>query len=407
MLKNKKILIGVCGSIAAYKIAVLVRLLIKSGADVRVIMTDAAKDFITPLTLATLSKNDVESDFYDAKTGVWANHVALALWADVFVIAPATANEIAKMANGICDNLLTATYLSAKCAVHVCPAMDVDMYKHGAVVANIQKLISYHSYIIDAENGELASGLYGEGRMAEPETIVQKLHTFFTPKVSILKNKKFILTAGPTQEAIDPVRYISNHSTGKMGIALANELANRGAEVILVVGVVSNALLMATKGVQIIKTTSAAQMYEACVPHFAATDVAIFSAAVADYRPAVVSENKIKKSDADLQIALTKNVDIALAFGNTKSTSQLSVGFALETQNVHQYAKEKLQNKNFDMIILNSMQDSGATFGYDTNKISILEKNSDFVTYPLKSKIEVAIDIVDALEKMVANKKLV
>ncbi len=401
MLKNKKILIGVCGSIAAYKIAILIRLFIKSGADVKIIMTEAAQDFITPLTLATLSKNEVVSAFYDKTSGSWANHVALGMWADVFVIAPATANEIAKMANGLCDNLLTATYLSAKCTVFVCPAMDLDMYRHGSVVANMQKIKAYKNIILDAEEGELASGLHGQGRMAEPETILLAIEKYFTTSTSKLKNKKIVLTAGPTQEAIDPVRFISNHSSGKMGIALANELARRGAEVVLVVGAVSNGLLMTCHGIKIIKTTTASQMYEACLPYFENTDIAIFSAAVADYSPITVADQKIKKSDEILHLSLKKNKDIAFQFGKLKSKNQISVGFALETHQADTHAKEKLENKNFDMIVLNSMQDDGATFGFDTNKISILKKKEDFIRFPLKSKLEVAIDIVDELEKIV------
>ncbi|TAG53916.1 MAG: bifunctional phosphopantothenoylcysteine decarboxylase/phosphopantothenate--cysteine ligase CoaBC [Cytophagales bacterium] len=400
MLENKKILIGVCGGIAAYKIATLVRLLIKKNAIVKVIMTESAKDFITPLTLATLSKNAVESKFFNSENGVWTNHVDLGLWADAYLIAPATANELAKMASGISENLLTATYLSARCKVFFCPAMDLDMYQHPAVKSNIEKLISYGNKLIPAENGELASGLFGEGRMAEPETITNYLETYFNPKNSNLKNKKILLTAGPTQESIDPVRYISNHSTGKMGIAIANELKERGAEVIFISGAISEPILKTLKVINIEKNITAEEMYEVSKKYFSQIDIAIFTAAVADYSPKEISNEKIKKNEDEFTISFKKNKDIALEFGKIKTKNQLSIGFALETNNEILNAKSKLEKKNFDMIILNSMKNENATFGYDTNKVSVINKNLEEIHFDLKSKKEVANDIVNEIEKL-------
>ncbi|MFN0047562.1 MAG: bifunctional phosphopantothenoylcysteine decarboxylase/phosphopantothenate--cysteine ligase CoaBC [Cytophagales bacterium] len=394
MLTHKKILLGITGSIAAYKSAFLVRLLIKSGADVKVIMTSAAKDFIAPLTISTLSKNAVYSDFYDASTGEWANHVELALWADIFLIAPATANEIAKMANGLCDNLLTATYLSAKCPVVIAPAMDLDMYIHPATKNNFHKLLSFGNHIIDAESGELASGLSGQGRMAEPEHIIHYLVSFLSRK-NRYAGKKVLVTAGPTQEAIDPVRYISNHSSGKMGYALAETLADEGAEVILISG--PSQLIVSNKNIKVVKVKSALEMLEECRKVFFTLDIAIFSAAVADYRVKEMATQKIKKKDDSFVIEMVKNPDIAFEFGRSKSEKQISVGFALETNNELENASLKLTAKNFDFVVLNSTQSANATFGHDTNKITILKKSGEKLDFDLKTKKEVAKDILDVL----------
>lgn len=398
-LYNKKILLGVCGSIAAYKTAFLVRLLIKEGATVRVIMTTAAKDFITPLTLATLSKNPIEHEFYNPESGDWANHVALGIWADVLLVAPATANEIAKMSNGLCDNLLTATYLSARCKVVFCPAMDVDMYAHCTVKENLQKLLRTGNFVFEAEHGELASGLVGVGRMAEPEHIVENLVNHFAQKQTF-SGKKILITTGPTQEHLDPVRYISNHSSGKMGIALAHAFAKKGGEVTLIAGKIDSNLVEKHENIAIIYVSTADQMYNACKKYFDQTNIAVFAAAVADYKPKTKAENKIKKNEAFLTIELTKNVDIAYQFGKIKNENQLSIGFALETDNELFNAKSKLQKKNFDLVILNSTQDAGATFGFDTNKITIVSKKNSPKTFDLKSKQLVAEDILNAIEQL-------
>lgn len=398
-LKNKKILLGVCGSIAAYKSAILVRLLVKEGAIVRVVMTQAAKDFITPLTLSTLSKNAVEQEFYNPETGEWANHVELGLWADVFLIAPATANEIAKMANGLCDNLLSAIYLSARCAVVFCPAMDVDMYKHPSVKTNLQKLQSVGNFVFEAEHGELASGLVGVGRMAEPEHIIENLVLNFTEK-QIFAGKNILITAGPTQEALDPVRYISNHSSGKMGIAIAQSFAKKGGIVTLVVGKIDLNLIEKHDNLHVVSVSSADEMYQACKTYFDKTTIAVFAAAVADYKPKQIATNKIKKNEESFVIELTKNIDIAFEFGKIKKENQLSIGFALETDNELENAQAKLAKKNFDLVVLNSMQDAGATFGHDTNKITIISKHNPPKTFDLKSKNKVAEDIVNEIEKI-------
>ncbi len=388
-LQNKKIILGVSASISAYKSAFLIRLLVKKGAEVRVIMTDAAKDFITPLTLATLSKNPVLSAFSEGDQGLWNNHVELGLWADLMIIAPASANTLAKCANGLCDNLLTAVYLSARCPVYFAPAMDLDMYQHPSTLRNIQSLKDFGNIIIDAEEGELASGLEGKGRLAEPEHIAEALELHFNADKK-LEGKKVIITAGPTQEDIDPVRYISNHSSGKMGYELAESFRNSGAEVTIVSGPVS---IKAPAGVKVIRVRSAQEMLEATARDFQESDICIFAAAVADYAPREKAAQKIKKKDSEMFIELAKTPDIASEMGKIKRDDQLMVGFALETNNELEYAKSKLERKNFDMIVLNSLQDSGAGFRYDTNKITIADKRGRVVAYELKSKELVAQDI--------------
>ena len=394
MLNGKKIVLGVTGSIAAYKSAVLTRLLVKEGATVRIVMTSAAGDFITPLTLSTLSKNPVLSDFIKDKTGEWNNHVELGLWADVLVIAPASANTIAKMAHGICDNLLLATYLSARCPVFLAPAMDLDMLKHPATQSNISKLISYGNKIIDPEFGELASGLVGSGRMAEPENIVSFLQHFFHAEKR-LTGKRVLVTAGPTYEAIDPVRFIGNHSSGKMGFAIAEALANEGAAVNLVTGPTQQHTIH--PGVNVKAVTSAEEMYNVCNTLFPKSDITVLSAAVADYKPLVKAEQKIKKKDEHLTLELTKTHDIAASLGKFKSNGQVLVGFALETEQEKENALKKLESKNFDLIVLNSLNDKGAGFGHDTNKVTIISREQEAKTFELKSKKEVAYDIVEAI----------
>ena len=399
MLQNKKILIGVSGSIAAYKVALLVRLLVKEKAEVKVIMTQSAKDFITPLTLATLSKNPVYSNFVSGENGEWNNHVELGLWADMMLIVPASANTIGKCANAICDNLLIATYLSARCPVFFAPAMDLDMYRHPAMLENLAKLKSFGNHIINAEFGELASGLIGEGRLAEPEHIIKYLEQFLANKPA-LKNKKVLITAGPTQEPIDPVRFISNHSSGKMGYAIAEAFAMAGAEVTLVSGPTA---LAKPFGVNMIKVRSAKDMYQATAQYFSENDIVILAAAVADYTPAVVADKKIKKKEHVFNLELTKTVDIAATLGKLKQKGQFIVGFALETDNELANAQGKLERKNFDMIVLNSLQDKGAGFQHDTNKIKILDKSGTIYDFDLKSKDEVALDILQMVEKLRIN----
>ncbi len=394
-LKNKKILLGVSGSIAAYKSALLVRLLVKEGADVKIIMTNAAKDFITPLTLSTLSKNPVLSSFTNGENGNWNNHVELGLWADAMIIAPASANTLAKCANGIADNLLIASYLSAKCSVFFAPAMDLDMYVHPSTVENLRKLKSYGNEIINAEFGELASGLVGEGRLAEPEQIVHQLTKYFS-KNEAFNGKKVLITAGPTQEPIDPVRFISNHSSGKMGFAIAEAFEMAGAEVTLVSGPVS---IPFPKNVRVEKVQSAQQMFEATAKYFAKSDIVILSAAVADYTPLHVADKKIKKKEDVFSIEMTKTTDIAATLGKEKKTGQIIVGFALETDNEFENAKGKLERKNFDFIVLNSLQDSGAGFRYDTNKIKIIDRSGKVYDFDLKTKTAVAQDILATIIK--------
>ena len=393
-LTNKKILLGVSGSIAAYKATFLVRLLIKQGAQVKVIMTNAAKDFVTPLSLSTLSKNDVLSDI--AKDDSWANHVALGRWADVMLIAPLSCNTLAKMVTGLCDNLLMAVYLSATCPVIVAPAMDEDMWHHPTTKNNLQKLEVYHNKIIPVENGELASGLIGEGRMAEPEIIVKYLEDFFISKDE-LKGKKILVTAGPTYEAIDPVRFIGNHSSGKMGIALAEELTKRGGDVTLVIGPSSEKI---SSTIKVEKVTSAAEMYEACMVIFEKVDIAIMSAAVADYTPVAIANEKIKKKEEVFTIELTKTKDILKSLGEVKRKNQFLVGFALESTNEKAYALGKLKAKNADMMVLNSLKDKGAGFGINTNKITIFDKAENEYHFEIKSKVNVATDIVNTIIKL-------
>jgi phosphopantothenoylcysteine decarboxylase/phosphopantothenate--cysteine ligase len=391
MLHGKNILIGVSGSIAAYKAALLTRLLIKAGANVKVVMSPSAKDFITPLTLATLSKNPVHSDLFRAGDGTWTNHVDLGLWADAFVIAPATANTLAKMANGICDNLLLAVYLSARCRVYMAPAMDLDMYKHTATKANIKKLAGANVKLINPGTGELASGLEGEGRMAEPEEILAFLENDLGSPLP-LKGKKALVTAGPTYEAIDPVRFIGNHSSGKMGFALAEELAVQGAAVTLVCG--PNGLQLKNKSIKRIDVVSAEEMYKASVGAFKTSDIAVLAAAVADFKPAKPAKHKIKKSSSVKGIDLVATHDIAFELGKLKKKGQFIAGFALETENDLANAKEKLKKKNFDLVVLNNPHDKGAGFGHDTNRIKIVDTNNKTLKFELKNKGEVAKDIV-------------
>ncbi|SNR15538.1 bifunctional phosphopantothenoylcysteine decarboxylase/phosphopantothenate--cysteine ligase CoaBC [Tenacibaculum jejuense] len=395
ILQGKKVLLGITAGIAAYKTASLVRLFIKSGAEVKVVMTPASKDFITPLTLSTLSKNPVHSTFYDKEdeNELWNNHVDLGLWADIMVIAPATANTLSKMTNGSCDNLLLATYLSAKCPVYFAPAMDLDMYKHPSTKSSLENLQRFGNIMIPATSGELASGLVGEGRMAEPEDIVSFIEDDILAKLP-LKGKKLLLTAGPTYEAIDPVRFIGNHSSGKMGFAIAKTAANLGAEVYLVSGpshqIIKHSL------VHRIDVTSAQDMYDACHKYFANVDIAILSAAVADYRPKNVATQKIKKKDASLIIELEPTKDILKSLGEIKK-NQLLVGFALETNDEVSNAQKKIEKKNLDLIVLNSLRDKGAGFARDTNKITIIDSDFKEKSFPLKSKKEVAKDIIDEI----------
>ena len=393
VLSGKKIVLGVSGGIAAYKTATLVRLFIKAGAHVQVIMTPASKDFITPLTLSTLSKNPVHSTFYNDEddNAQWNNHVELGLWADLMLIAPATANTLSKMATGNCDNLLIATYLSAKCPVYFAPAMDLDMYKHPSSISSFNALKGFGNIIIPAETGELASGLSGEGRMAEPENIVTFLEKDLESKLP-LRGKKILITAGPTYEAIDPVRFIGNHSSGKMGFDIALSAANLGAKVILISG--PTHLSVTDFNINLIRVTSAKEMYDACHEHFNSTNVAICAAAVADYKPKFVAGQKIKKAEASLTIELEKTQDILASLGKIKQ-NQFLIGFALETENEIENAKLKIQKKNLDLIVLNSLQDQGAGFGKPTNKITFINKY--FVVEPmdLKSKELVANDIMN------------
>lgn len=395
MLKGKKILLAVTGSIAAYKSALLIRLLIRKGASVQVLMTSAAKDFITPLTLSTLSGNPVVSELFNEVS--WSNHVQLGRWADLMLIAPLSCNTLAKMANGLCDNMLLATYLSAACPVVVAPAMDEDMWKHPATIFNLHKLREAGHLIIPVEHGELASGLIGEGRMAEPETIIRFITDHFFLERD-LEGKRVLVTAGPTYEPIDPVRFIGNRSSGKMGIALCKELVNRGAQVTLVMGPTTiNAEL---KGVELIKVDTAEQMYTACISAFERADISIFSAAVADYAPLETAPQKIKKTGDTLVLQLSRTKDILKTLGERKAKGQLVVGFALETENGREHAIAKLKNKNADLIVLNSLEEEGAGFGHDTNKVTLFSKNGEESTYDRKPKQQVARDIVDSILKL-------
>ena len=394
MLKGKHIILGVTGSIAAYKAATLTRLLVKEGASVKVVMTPLAKEFITPLTMATLSKSPIMVDFYNPENGDWNSHVDLGLWADLYLIAPASANTIGKMAGGIADNLLLTTYLSAKCPVMVAPAMDLDMYKHPATQRNLKVLQSFGNIIIEPESGELASGLIGKGRMEEPERIVAFITDYFARQADF-KGKKVVVTAGPTYEKIDPVRFIGNYSSGKMGLAIAEELAGRGAEVVLVCGPVN--LKTSHPAIRRVDVESAAQMYEVTSKEFVNSDVAVLSAAVADFTPKEKADHKIKRGKDDLLLELLPTKDIAAELGRIKTASQLLVGFALETNDEEMNALSKMQRKNLDMIVLNSLNDKGAGFSVDTNKVTILDKAGDKTVYELKTKVEVAKDIVDQI----------
>jgi len=396
MLKHKNIILGVCGSIAAYKSAILVRLLVKAGANVKVILTADAANFITPLTLATLSKNPVYTQYFEEETGVWSNHVELGLWADYMIIAPASANTIAKMANGICDNLLSAVYLSAKCPVFYAPAMDLDMWKHESTRNNIQRLQHFGNTLISPNSGELASGLFGEGRMAEPEEIITFLSAVLKEGLP-LAGRKVMVTAGPTYEPIDPVRFIGNHSSGKMGFAIADQLAELGAEVTLITGPTAQ---KSVQTVARIDVTTAAQMLEACKANFPENSISVMSAAVADYTPKQVSDKKIKKKEEEFSIELTKTTDILLTLGQMKTSGQILVGFALETDNEEENALYKLKKKNLDLIVLNSLQDEGAGFQKDTNKITIFNRAEEKTAYTVKSKTEVAKDICTEILKL-------
>jgi phosphopantothenoylcysteine decarboxylase/phosphopantothenate--cysteine ligase len=391
-MKGKKIIVGISGSIAAYKIPMLVRLLLKKGAEVKIVMTPSAATFVSPLVLSTLTKHPVLIELSSNET--WANHVALGRWADLMLIAPASCNTIAKMANGICDNLLLAVYLSATCPIMVAPAMDEDMWNHASLQNNLLQLKSYQNIVLDTEHGELASGLIGFGRMLEIEKLVTEIDSFFNVKQR-LKNKKALVTAGPTYENLDPVRYIGNYSTGKMGIAIAETLANEGCEVVLVLGPTSLNTLHAN--IKTIQVRSAEEMLNACTTHFAETDIAVMSAAVADYTPTTLSTSKIKKKDEEFTIQLKKTTDILKQLGSIKSKNQVLIGFALENKNEKSYALKKLEEKNADAIVLNSLNDEGAGFAYDTNKITIFEKNGTETNYELKSKPEVAKDIVEKI----------
>ncbi len=399
MLTNKKIILGITGSIAAYKAITLVRLLVKAGAEVKVIITPAAKNFVSPLVLSTLSKNAVLTDLFEEET--WANHVQLGRWADVMLIAPLSCNTLSKMATGACDNLLLAVYLSATCPVMAAPAMDEDMWHHPATKNNVQTIQSFGNKIINVASGELASGLWGEGRMAEPEDILQYLTHFFATAKQ-LSEKKILITAGPTYEPIDPVRFIANHSSGKMGFALAEECVNRGANVTLVAGPVQ---ISAPSGVTLIQVKTAAEMYDACTACFAQQDMAILSAAVADYTPSEVASEKIKKDSDEFVISLTKTKDILRTLGEQKTKGQTLVGFALETHNEKEFAKKKLQTKNADFIVLNSMRDERAAFGYDTNKITVFDKAGNESESGLTSKKEIAKYILDVICKERNDKK--
>ena len=393
MLKGKKVLLGISGSIAAYKSAILVRLLKKAGAEIKVIMTPAAAGFIAPLTLSTLSGNEVLSEL--SENNSWANHVMLGRWADILLIAPLSCNTLAKMSTGLCDNLLMAVYLSAVCPVMVAPAMDEDMWRHPSTKKNISTLESYGNLVIPVENGDLASGLRGDGRMSEPENIINLLNHHFT-RAGQLAGKKVLITAGPTYEAIDPVRFIGNHSSGKMGIAIADEYRRRGAEVTLVCGPVCEHI---NSTINVVRTTSAEEMYRACVDLFPQMDVAVMSAAVADYTIQDPATEKIKKKEDSMLISLQKTKDILKTLGGLKKSGQVLVGFALETNNEKENALKKLNDKSADMIVLNSLKDAGAGFGHDTNKIIIFDRNGGEYHFDTKSKLAIASDIVNSIIK--------
>ena len=406
-LKGKHIILGITGGIAAYKAAILVRLLIKNGAEVKVIMTAHAKEFITPLTMATLSKNPILVDFFNPENGDWNSHVELGLWADLYLIAPATANSIGKMAHGIADNLLLTTYLSARCPVMIAPAMDLDMFTHQALQDNLKILRSYGNIIVEPASGELASGLAGKGRMEEPEIIYNAVERFFIPaedSLVDLKGKKILVTAGPTYEPIDPVRFIGNFSSGKMGFAIADELCSRGAEVVLVSGPVS--INPKNKEVKVVKVQTAAEMFSECMSRFTFMDGAVLSAAVADFAPVNPSDSKIKREKQDnFQLNLQSTKDIAASLGQIKKPEQVLVGFALETTDEMQNAQRKLKQKNLDFIVLNSLNDPGAGFQVDTNIVTIIDKHNNIEKSELKSKAEIAKDIVDKLVTVLRHAK--
>lgn len=391
-MHGKKILLAITGSIAAYKAAFLTRLLIKSGAEVQVLMTKAATEFITPLTLSTLSKKEVYTEVISEEE--WNSHVALGLWADAMIVAPATANTLARLSHGICDSIVAAVYLSARCPVFFAPAMDLDMWKHPSTLDNVQRLKSFGNQFIPVGHGELASGLVGKGRMAEPEEIVAFLNQHFETE-KIFSEKKVLITAGPTYEPIDPVRFIGNRSSGKMGVAIAESFARRGAEVKLILG--PSRLSPEHENIEVISVGSAQEMYDAATDFFPETDIAVMAAAVADYRPKNVADKKIKKSDDDLKIELEKTPDIAATLGQQKKEGQLLIGFALETNDESANAQKKLKKKNFDLIVLNSLRDAGAGFNFDTNKISIFRSDNKRKDFELKSKKEVAEDIVEEI----------
>ena len=398
MLSGKKILLGITGSIAAYKSAILIRHLVKEGAEVKVLMTPSAKDFITPLTLSTLSKYPVFSEFSsNVSTGKWNNHVELGLWADALVIAPATANTISKMASGNCDNFLLAVYLSAKCPVFIAPAMDLDMYKHQSTKENLKKIVSFGNIIIPPARGELASGLTGEGRMEEPEEILKLLVNFFSKELP-LQGKKFLITAGPTYEPIDPVRFIGNYSSGKMGFAIAEEAAKHGAKVKLITGPVT--LQLKNCSIERIDVSTADEMYDKTMQNFQSADVAVLSAAVADFKPGKKEKEKIKKQNIPPSIGLLPTKDILSGLGKIKNENQILIGFALETENEMENAKIKLRNKNLDFIVLNSLRDKGAGFKSNTNKITILDRKNKITKFELKEKSEVAVDIINQIKNL-------
>lgn len=392
MLKGKRIILGITGGIAAYKIAFLIRLLKKQGAEVKCILTPASSDFISPLTVSTLSENPAYQQFWNKENGEWTNHVDLGMWADLMIIAPLTANTLAKMAHGYCDNLLLATYLSAKCPVIVSPAMDLDMYAHDTTLNNLELIQNHGIEVIPAEKGFLASGLEGEGRMAEPQTIFNRIVDFFEVGEQ-LRGKKIIITAGPTYESIDPVRFIGNHSSGKMGFQIAENCLKRGAEVILVSGPTQQSL--SHKNLTLINVKSAEEMFSSVQTHFKSCDGGVFAAAVSDYRPAEVADKKIKKSEDTLTLTLTKNPDILFWAGQQKLENQWLVGFALETNDALENAAKKLKKKNLDAIVVNTLEDKGAGFGHDTNKITILDLNNNSTKFELTSKKEAAQNILD------------
>ncbi len=397
MLKGKKILIGITGSIAAYKIPLLVRMLVKENAEVKIVMTDSARDFVSPLTLATLAKNPVLSEAFDANTGSWNSHIDLGLWADLFLIAPASANTLAKMAHGIADKYLLTVYLSVRCPVFFAPAMDVDMYQHQSTGQNIQKLKQRGHHLLAPTSGELASGLCGEGRMMEPEDILFEIRQHFKSRL-LFDGKKILISAGPTYEAIDPVRFIGNHSTGKMGTELAMAFANAGARVKLVMGPTN--LRVEHPSIEVFPVTTAPEMYDACLAFAAEADILVMSAAVADYRPARTEEKKIKKSAENIELKLVKNPDILKKLGEIKKRNQLLLGFALETNNELENAKQKLNTKKADMIVLNSLADAGAGFGTDTNKVVCLTKDGRQRDFALQSKRELAQNLIQYIHEL-------